>query len=124
MMSNGLSTFVDFGNGRIRELLTFRYLLEPLSYGQPRRIQRSEVYHDFDVSDLQNPVFVSISGDYTNKKNQGWGLSRGVQYSKENPSPEICEAAKEELKKGYMVARYQEALEVYARLREYKAESV
>lgn len=108
MISNGAWTFVEFGNGKIREVL--RVSMNARDAGRSTVYQ---VYHDYDISDPENPVFVSISGEYCHGSHEKWGFDKGVQYSKENPSPDITDAAKEELKKGYMMSRYKQVKTSY-----------
>lgn len=106
MISNGHWTFVEFGYGKIREVLQ-------ITMQDSKRSVVYRVYHDYDISDPENPVFVSISGEYNHQMHEKWGFDKGVQYSKENPSPDIADAAKEELKKGYMMSRYKQVKTSY-----------
>jgi hypothetical protein len=98
--------FVLFGGGKIREVGTFISLDRDGGRTAPQ-----EYYHDYDISDPKNPVFVAFSNSYTHSKNEGWGIQNGIRYSKENPSPSVSEETKEELKRGFMMKRYYATLE-------------
>jgi hypothetical protein len=97
-----LRTFVLFSDTQVREIVDFS------SYSNRRN---DLMFYDYDLTDPNDPIMVSIGAPCITPWNEGWGKDYHGTFSRESRSPNVAAGSNSEQNKRSFLKGFAEAKE-------------